>query len=95
MGSVEHGYNPTAKGPYFGAAPNPCLTLWALLFLSASGSTVSLQFPLSILEEMEEKGEVFSSPSHALEDVVCPCTAFPSPSAIPPPRLLLVATIRG
>lgn len=95
MGSVEHRSNPSAKGPYFGAGSNPCLTLWAQLFLSASGPTVSLQLPLSILEEVEEKGEVFSSPSHALEDVLCPCMAFPSPSAIPPPGLLLVATIRG
>lgn len=95
MGSVEHRHNLGAKGPCFGAASNPCLTLWSQLSLSASGPTVSLQLPLSIQEELEEKGEVFSSPSHALEDVLCPCTAFPSPSAIPPPGLLLVATIRG
>lgn len=95
MGSVEHGSNPGAKGSYLGAASSPCLTLWAQLSLSASGPTVSLQLPLSILEEVEEKGEVFSSPSYALEDVLCPCTAFPSPSAIPPPGLLPVATIRG
>ena len=92
---MEHGSNPGAKGPYSGAASNPCLTLWAQLSFSSSGPTVSLQLPLSILEEVEEKGEVFSSPSHALEDVLCPCTAFPSPSAIPPLGLLLVATIRS
>ena len=95
MGSVEQRSLPGAKGPYFGAASNPCLTLWAQLSLSASGPTVPLQLPLSTLDEVEKKEEVFSSHSYALEDVLCPCTAFPSPSAIPSPGLLLVATIRG
>lgn len=95
MGSVEHRSNPGAKGPYFGEASSPHLTLLAQLSLSASGPTVSLQLPLSILKEVEKKQEAFPSPGHALEDVLCPWTAFPSPSAMPPPGLLLVAIIRG
>lgn len=92
MDSVKLGSNPGVKGPYFGAASNPYLTLWAKLSLSAPAPTVSLRIPLSALEELK-KG--FSSPSHALKDILCPCTAFPSASAVPPPGLLLVVTVRG
>lgn len=67
-----------------------------LLLLCADNLlTVSLQLPLSILEEVEEKGELFVPPSRALEAALCPCTALASPSASPSPGLLLVATIRG
>lgn len=72
------------------------LSVSVLLLLCADNLlTVSLQLPLSILEEVEEKGEVFVSPSIALEAALSPCTALPSPSASPSPGLLLVATIRG
>lgn len=87
MDSVKRGSNPGVKGPYFGAASNPCLTLWAKLSLSAPAPTVSLRIPLSTLEELKKKGVFFSQscferhtvPMHSIP--LCLCR--PSPRVAP------------
>lgn len=87
MDSVKHGSNLGVKGPYFGAASNPRLTLWAQLPLSAPAPTVSLQIPLSTLEELKKKGVFFSQscfgrytlPMHSIPLYLC----HPSPRVAP------------